>query len=333
MNETPTKAQMGELDAVVVSQELARFGFALTPEGFSELPEDRQQRVEQWLSGSRPLPRFLLWYYSSKEPLELDEGSDWDDQSLAEEIADALKAIGISVTSPDVAFAQIQLFTPDEVDEAATWTWAVHVEAADAADRGREAKELQMPNCIVDLISEPIRDEPKEAVTNPVKSETREQAVARIQAGLHDVRAQYLERKSDFDEKSEAAKSAKKAMEAAQETLNDLIGGLDEALNSEAWQARLPLTYDAAPPAGEPAAATVPDPAKSCSVEGLVEFGVSLKQADKLLEADVETISELEARIRDVNGWFAKIKGIGQSAADKIADALMEWRKKYGYGG
>ena len=176
----------------------------------------------------------------------------------------------------------------------------------------------------------------------PIGAETREKAIARLQSGLHEIRGRYLARRDDYEEKAEAAKAAKKSMEAAQDTLNDLVGELDEAIHGTEWQSRLPLDYSEAvggddailPADGEPTtpAATGPDPAKKASIQQLVEHGVSQKQAEKLIDADIDTIAELEKRIREELLWSHKVKGIGVSAADKITDALIAWRDANGYG-
>lgn len=339
---------MSTMSPGVLQKAVADEGFTITADEIEKLPPALQARLQKWLEGDRVFPRFLTPYYRDEEIsiTTFTHGEDWSEVSLAEEITDTFTMLGVQVASPDQALGLISEFSEEDFDDAGSWTLLVHLESARAAEENRDAHAIAAPECIMRLLkadaeaqtpTEPTPESTESAAPPPVTGETRDEAISRLQAGLHDVRLRYLERRSHYEELAEQAKNAKKAMEAAQETLNDLIGELDDAINSETWQARLPLKYDAD---GVPPLASVPgdpanadDPAKKSSVEQLVEFGISQKQAEKLLDADIETVAELEKRIREVNGWFRKIKGIGESAADKICDALMAWRGKYGYGG
>ena len=330
MNETPTKEQLGEMDVVVLASALQGRGILMTSSEVADMAEEYQRRAEAWAAGDRAFPRCLLAYLDSDvDSAQLVTDEKMDEQALAEEIADTLRLVGVTVSSPERAFDEIGQFNPEEAEAAAQWTFEVYKEVIRASDASEDAKPVDVPECIKRLLVAP----PVEAAPTPrsQKAETREQAVARLQSGLHEVRATFLERQADFNDKSEAAKCAKKSLESAQDTLNDLIGELDDALSSNVWQARLPLNYDATVEIVESPASEV-DPAKTAAVSELVKHGISEKQAEKLVDSDVETVAELEQRIRDINGWFRKIKGIGESAADKISDALIAWRAANGYG-
>jgi len=314
---------------------LAEEGFAITTEEIEKLSPTMQARIESWLQGDRVLPRFLVPYYRDQEVSisAFTDGEEWLTSNLVEEISDTFSLLGLSVPSPNSMFEEVFGFTEREAIEAGDWTLSIRLESTRAAEENRDPQYIPCPACVDRLLAPaspatPAVASPPDAPPSPTPtSETREQAIARLQTSLHDVRQHYLDRRDNYETASEAAKGAKKAMEAAQETLNELVGELDEAINNETWQARLPLTYDA------PSEIPADDPAKSASVENLVAHGISQKQAEKLIEADIETIGELERRIREVNGWFRKVKGIGESVADKIADAIVSWRDAHGYGG
>lgn len=318
------------IDASLLSDQLSQRGIELTTEQVAGLPEDLQRRAEMWVNNERVFPLALLPYLGEYDFVAESPVSKWNPQSLAEEIRDTLTLLGLAVADPEVAFDLIAGFKDEQIIAASDWCFAVHSERLQAQEQKREPERINAPECVMSLLAaEPIEAAPTPSVAAP-KAETREQAIFRLQAGLHGVRQRLLERQADWIDKADAAKAAKKSVEDAQDQLNELVGELDEALHAECWQASLPLTYDAE---GDPVPAeTSEDPAKIASVEQLVDHGISGKQAEKLLDADVETIAELEKRIREVNGWFRKIKGIGESAADKVSDALISWRKQHGYG-
>lgn len=340
----------------VIQKALVEEGFQITADEIEQLSPALQARLQQWLEGDRVFPRFIVPFYRDEtiSVTAFTDSEDWTLQSLGEEIADTLTLLGISVASPDAAVDLISQYTPAEIDEAGAWTLSVRLESTRAAEESRDVEFVACPACVDRLIApaapaaptdgdeddrpiaaaEAAGEIPQPIPAAPGQAETREQAISRLQSGLHEVRGRYLDRRSHYEDLAEQAKNAKKSMESAQETLNDLIGELDDAINSEAWQTRLPLKYDDGTTTVEISAspATVADPAKNASVQQLVEHGVSQKQVEKLIEADVETIAELEKRIRDIIGWYKKIKGIGESAADKVADALIAWRKDNGYG-
>ncbi len=341
-----------------MKQALIDEGFRITIEDVEALSPALQLRLQQWLEGDRVFPRFLVPFYKDEtiSVAAFTDGEEWTSQSLGEEVADTLMLLGITVASPDTAFELISGFSEAEVLEAGDWTMAVRLESTRAAEDNRDVEFIPCPACIERLVAPPVAaeaatsvddsveddtviDESAGEISQPIpaapgQAETREQAIARLQSGLHEVRQRYIERRAHYEDCAEAAKLAKKSMESAQDTLNDLVGELDDAINSSAWQARLPLNYGegAADTSADAGRSSADDPAKTASIEQLVEFGISDKQAEKLMDADIETVAELEKRIREVNGWFRKIKGIGESAADKVADALVAWRTKFGYG-
>lgn len=67
------------------------------------------------------------------------------------------------------------------------------------------------------------------------------------------------------------------------------------------------------------------DPAKTAKVEVL---GMTGSETDKLIEAEIETVAELESRIRNDEWWHKKVKGFGPKKVDKLIDQLTEWRMK-----
>lgn len=166
-------------------------------------------------------------------------------------------------------------------------------------------------------------------------------------------------RHAEYLEAKESAKAAKERFSAAQTDLNALIGELCKALTGEG-QLPLPLAADEDPgedfdedfdpddsddaderdqqPRGDAAASVAtpatpttaptakPDPAKLAPLSALAKFGLTESKAEKLAEANIRTIADLEACIQA--GRLQQIRGIGDVAVDKITDAVLAWREQ-----
>lgn len=81
----------------------------------------------------------------------------------------------------------------------------------------------------------------------------------------------------------------------------------------------------AAPAAATSAPVAEPDPAKLAPLSVLAPHGLTESKAEKLAEADIRTVADLEAKINA--GRLKEIRGIGDAALDKIQDAVLAWRE------
>ena len=162
----------------------------------------------------------------------------------------------------------------------------------------------------------------------------RQQAIDRLHLDLHRAQRELINALADLDIAKAEAKNAKKAYDIAQSGLNSVVAELSEALSSSSeWQARLQFPEDdvdsQAPESDSLTNESQPtkDPALDASVEQLA-ITDSLKE--KMLDADIATIKELEQVM--VEDRLRKVKGVGDTAIDKISDAVIAWRNEYGYG-
>lgn len=67
------------------------------------------------------------------------------------------------------------------------------------------------------------------------------------------------------------------------------------------------------------------DPAKTAKIEVI---GMTESETDKLIAAEIETVAELESRIRTDEWWHKKVPGFGPKKVDKLIDLLTDWRMK-----
>ncbi|MBR9800579.1 hypothetical protein GYB59_02235 [bacterium] len=67
------------------------------------------------------------------------------------------------------------------------------------------------------------------------------------------------------------------------------------------------------------------DPAVGCSISNL---GLSDKECELLVAAELDTIAKLEKRMRENEWWHRDIKGFGPAKVDKLVDNLMAWRQR-----
>ena len=108
-------------------------------------------------------------------------------------------------------------------------------------------------------------------------------------------------------------KEAKLHQEATQEKLNRLVDQLEDIENGN-YQPLLVF------PADEPAE----DPGKTFFVGDL---DITPGQVEKLNEAEIGTVAQLEEAIRQ--GKIQSISGIGETAVDRISDAVVKYREEF----
>lgn len=134
-------------------------------------------------------------------------------------------------------------------------------------------------------------------------------------------------------ELKEQAKAVAKQLDGVVEERRELERAVQAELDDKArGQGRLfshvkPATVPKAETAESPPVPSAPsapsdDKAKSTALESL---GLTDSQIDKLAAAEIETVAQLEASIRD--GKLQFVKGVGPKAIDSITDKLLEWRK------
>jgi hypothetical protein len=130
----------------------------------------------------------------------------------------------------------------------------------------------------------------------------------------------------DIDESEEVISSLKTRIKNLRErqkadyaTLKALNADLRDIKNGQ-YQRTLFQGLD------QPAEKSQPvDPATVTPIENL---GMTEKETDLLIAAEIKTISDLESRMRSDNWWHKKIKGFGQAKVDKLSDQLLAWRMK-----
>lgn len=366
MQESVSVEQLGHQDLVAMSNSLEQRMVHMSPDTLADVPDSHQERIQAWLDGKRLMPRFLT---PSLDPdFLINDDEYYDSVVLDEEMQDACALTGVEpidvvalnddqaeelLSWIDTIHVQAQLAFRDEREpvyssfpqnlviepepEPAKNPFELDdgiaevVVAAMTAEPAVEPEPVEEPT---EELTSPNMEVPDDGVigdsdsTGSFKPETREEAKERLHSEMHFARESLVELTGKHEEAKEAAKHAKKRMELAQDRLNEIVTELDEVLQDGFWQPYLPLgrgdSVSVAPVATK-------DPALTAKVHDLVEHGVSEKQCDKLVDAQVETIAEVEQRIRDGNP-LTKITGIGQSAADRFADALIGWRNQHGYG-
>jgi hypothetical protein len=145
-------------------------------------------------------------------------------------------------------------------------------------------------------------------------------------AELREFSRRIFEKRLRAEDASEAAKRAKKALEAEQDQLEDFLRRMDDPM-----QARLPL----ADPEANGQADPEPDPAdesdewRSVALVGLMPYGLTAALIGKLADASIETIGQLVDYTADGKKRLIDIRGIGEGKALTISDALAAWWKDY----
>lgn len=131
---------------------------------------------------------------------------------------------------------------------------------------------------------------------------------------------------ADIDEAEETISSLKTRIKDLRETQKANYAKL-KALNSDLrdiknGQYQRKLFNGLSQPAEKPKPV---DPATVTPIENL---GMTEKETELLIAADIKTVADLEARMRSDNWWHKKIKGFGQSKVDKLSDQLLAWRMR-----
>jgi hypothetical protein len=132
--------------------------------------------------------------------------------------------------------------------------------------------------------------------------------------------------KIPYSEAQTEANRLHKIVKDEEEKLEDILDQIVEAKKDRPLQGNLFNQNGQAAKSLVAAAATAADPAKTAAIS---ELKLSKSLTEKLEAAEITTVGVLEERMRTDQWWHRKIKGCGQTAVDKISDALFAWRKMH----
>lgn len=239
------------------------------------------------------------------------------DESVIDAIATRFSELKLDFSRTGIGY---RVATWNDAEKASAVAWAVAGgESTDGVD------------ALLDLAESIVLDN-NDSPADPV-DETREQALTRLKRAI-EIR---LEARLAAHVRSESAKAAAKFAKAeakdADAELIAVVAQFSEIDGNPNWkpsqdrQKQFVFGESDSTNSDSQSLPATNDPAKIASVEQL-----SLTEAmhEKLLEADISTIADLEASIS--HDRLSRIKGVGVAAVDKITDALVEWRRKHGYG-
>jgi hypothetical protein len=259
----------------------------------------------------------------------------------------------------------------DELNELNEWVDSVHDTLASGGDLKANGGDLLIvPECLRTVV-EPIpadeqaggeasADSSASAAVDqqPPRAETPAEARQRLEEMLPIALRQLRDAESLAESRKKAHDAAKKNVDAMQDQLNSLVEELSEALTGVAggdFQTRLPFDRVSQPEAGQPDPAAEKsdepenatageDPILGCAIHLLTrdqlssktngrsgDVGISDAIADKLGDAGIYTIGQLEALMREKGGshWYRDLTGIGKGKAEDICNALEALRRVF----
>jgi hypothetical protein len=360
MQDSVSVEQLGQQDLVAMSSSLGELLVNISPDTLFHVPDSHQERIQSWIDGNRLMPRLLIPYLD--EHFLVNDFEPRDLPFVAEELDDACRLVGID--RPDISGLD-----QAQVEVLLNWIDTVHMQSHVAFKSDRQpvftmypAEQLAVTSPVAAEVANPFAEpEPVQAgpdgdddivdessVVHPMDvisaateitfggedepeadaaydNETRAEAKVRLEEEMHYAKVALITLTGEHEAAKEEAKFAKARMTQAQVRLNEIVQELDDVNRDGDWQPRLPLDRDSG------SGSSAKDPAITAAVHELAKYGATEKQCDKLVDAQIETITELESRIASGNP-LTKIKGIGQALCDSLCDALMEWRKANGYG-
>ena len=349
MQDSVSVEQLGQQDLVAMSSSLGELLVNISPDTLFHVPDSHQERIQSWIDGNRLMPRLLIPYLD--DSFLVNDFEPRDLPFVAEELDDACRLAGIDrpdISGLDQAQVEVLLnwidtvhmqshvaFTSDRqpvftmypADQLAVTS---PVAAEDVANPFAEPEPVQAGPGTDDIAVEPASESVVVQAgpgTDDIAydNETRAEAKIRLEEEMHYAKVALITLTGEHEVAKEDAKFAKARMAQAQVKLNEIVQELDDVNRDGDWQPRLPLDRDSG------SGSSAKDPAITATVHELSKYGATEKQCDKLVDAQIETITELESRIASGNP-LTKIKGIGQALCDSLCDALMEWRKANGYG-
>lgn len=181
---------------------------------------------------------------------------------------------------------------------------------------------------------EPAPEKPAEPTLTPLQRN-----MLQIDAELVALNPRVKAAQNLVDTLKDDLKEAKSDLDDLLEEQADLCNKLSVISEGGAFQQGLPFDDDTPHPdveAGKDRPHGTPlmdatakvlreDPAKTAKIEVL---GMTESETDKLIAAEIETVAELESRIRTDEWWHKKVPGFGPKKVDKLIDLLTDWRMK-----
>lgn len=166
-----------------------------------------------------------------------------------------------------------------------------------------------------------------EATAGEVKADPDESAPTSNELAA---RRRKQEREADAEREVQSCEQdlndAKSVVKDAKARLDAAISNLRRIVRSPWDERELPFG-DQPEEAGEQASTAGPDPALELSI---IELGLTEKETDKLLEAGIDTVGDLEERMkRNPEFWMRDIKGFGEAKIEKLLEAHRLFRVEH----
>jgi hypothetical protein len=251
-------------------------------------------------------------------------------RQLTLQVEGALSLTGHEEINSEVLVELIPRLTTAQESDVKDWLSEVDDEKDFAQIQLRDPEWPTIPDCLAEVIT------PAATPTRP-KAETRTEAISRLQDEMQDRLVSFTSATDCFDLASNRAKIARKLMDATQEELNLIVTQLCEVRAGGDWQPRLHFPSDVPAPTVDAAA----DPVIAWSVaeletDRLTERlnrdadGTTPAITDKIVEAGLGTIGDLEAAMRDKpEHWYQSVTGFGPIGRDRVLDALESLRNGF----
>lgn len=141
----------------------------------------------------------------------------------------------------------------------------------------------------------------------------RHEAMLRLNDQIIDQRHRVKECEQEHEARKAEAKEAKEKLETEQGILNRLIDDLDDIREGRPIQGELPYK----------------DEEDIHGKAGLEVLQLGGKITELLIEAEIESIEQLEQRMAEGDIVPGAIKGIGEAGIDAITDALEKYRAEH----
>jgi len=193
----------------------------------------------------------------------------------------------------------------------------VNTIAATALARGRSApggSALSTLLTIGDCMTTDVAEVTENQTQEPEGITERQQAMLELNEQIIAQRKRVREAELALSDAKEELKCAKECLDSRQSHLNSLVDDLEDVRDGRPLQKSLPLSD------GESA----PEDVHGQSPVSVLK--VPAGYLEKLEEAEVETVADLEAFMAAGKLTPGSVKGLGESAIDKITDALAAYR-------
>jgi len=137
--------------------------------------------------------------------------------------------------------------------------------------------------------------------------------VRRNQERIFRARRELIEEQRALEDLQEEVKEQRSVVKRKAAYLHNLIGNLEAGENS--------LPFD------DPEDDDVEDTAGKTSLQTALQLTDNATQIFQ--DADLHTVSDLEEYIRSDPYWWQKLAGVGETTADALCDALVQFREEH----